>query len=220
MFSDTLRAQILSFGAGDVGFSRVDDGPEGLPYAISIVFPLSPAVIDEIDGEPTHTYFHHYRTVNAHLDSVALKTGLFLMQNGYKYLPVAASQSINNGNTESFSGRYSHKKAACMAGLGGIGRNNLFLHRTYGPAVRLATVFTDAPLAVGAPLVESLCSGCDLCVKACPALALTGADWTPGCRREDLFDPAACSSHMKTAYQHIGRGSVCGICIKVCPIGK
>ena len=36
-------------------------------------------------------------------------------------------------------------KAACLAGLGSMGRSGLFLHRRWGPRVRLATLFTDWP---------------------------------------------------------------------------
>ena len=35
-----------------------------------------------------------------------------------------------------------------------------------------------------------------------------------------ILDRAACSNHMKQAYQKIGRGVVCGICVSVCPAGR
>ena len=37
-------------------------------YGISIAVKLSDAIIDEITDAPTHTYFHHYRTVNTFID--------------------------------------------------------------------------------------------------------------------------------------------------------
>jgi ferredoxin len=33
------------------------------------------------------------------------------------------------------------------------------------------------------------------------------------------MDYRARSEHMKKAYQHIGSGAVCGICMRVCPKG-
>ena len=30
------------------------------------------------------------------------------------------------------------------------------------------------------------------------------------------FNPKKCSDYMKNAFQHIGRGAVCGVCIKTC----
>ena len=63
----------LDEGACDVGFAKLPDGPFGEnSYAVSFVVRLSEAVVEEINGEPTHTYFHHYRTVNAFIDRVLL----------------------------------------------------------------------------------------------------------------------------------------------------
>ena len=57
---DELKEYLLSQGATDVGFCRVDDGDFGeCRYGISIVVHLSDAIVDEIGSEPTHTYFNH-----------------------------------------------------------------------------------------------------------------------------------------------------------------
>ena len=217
-----LHKYLLQQGASDVGFSIPPDAETafpGLPYAVSIVVRLSDFIIDEIDGAPTHTYFNHYRSVNAFLDQLLLKAGLFLQKEGYRYCTVAASQSINKDGWN-YQGRYSHKKAATLAGLGTVGKSSLFLHREWGPRVRLATLFTDCPFTVPETILPSPCQNCHLCVEACPAGAITGRSWEPGLPRELLFDPAKCSNHMKRAYQHIGRGAVCGICMQVCPQGR
>ena len=212
-----LKDFLTEKGVSDVGFFKCDD--EAFSYGVSIVVRLSQAIVDEIDNEPTHTYFNHYRSVNAFIDSMLLQAGLFLQKKGYKYITVAASQSINKDGWN-YSGRYSHKKAACLAGLGSVGRNSLFIHREFGSYVRLGTLFTDCPFDCPEALSENLCNGCDVCIKACPAKAIKGEDWYPGIEREKLFDPEACSNHMKTKYQKIGRGSVCGICMRVCPMNK
>lgn len=203
----------------DYGFLKTEDGPNGLNYAISIVVPLSDAIVDEITDSPTFSYFHHYRTVNSYIDSVLLQTGIVLQQAGYKYMPVAASQSQPENGKRTHRGLYSHKKAAVIAGLGTVGRNSLFLHHTHGPRVRLGTVFTDFPLASSAHeiIAPDVCLDCGICVDACPANAITGRVWAPGIDRELMFDADACNRHMRTKYMHIGRGSVCGICISVCP---
>ncbi len=211
---------ILDAGACDVGFSKLPDGPFGEnSYAVSVVVNLSQAVVDEIDGEPTHTYFHHYRTVNAFIDSLCLKIGFILQKEGYRYIPIAASQSINKDGWN-YSGRYSHKKAAALAGLGGIGKNSLFLHKKYGPSVRLGTVITDCPFEIQENDYVSPCIECDACVKACPSDAINGRLWQEGLSREDVFEPEKCSEYMKKHFKHIGRGAVCGICMSVCPVGK
>jgi epoxyqueuosine reductase QueG len=117
-------------------------------------------------------------------------------------------------------GRYSHKKAAVLAGLGTVGKSALFLHRTYGPRVRLGTLFTDCPLPVTEALPDSPCGGCSLCADACPAKAIKGGDWQPGTPREALIDAACCNDYMRAHFMNIGRGAVCGICVKVCPMGR
>lgn len=204
-------------GACDVGFAQLADGPCGLRHAVSIVVPLSDAVVDEIDGAPTHAYFHHYRTVNAHIDRLILLAGLALSREGYRYYPIAASQSIHTGGERAHRGRYSHKKAAVCAGLGTVGKSTLFLHRRFGARVRLGTLFTDCPLAEKPqPLPVSPCGACGLCVRACPAGAIKGETWTPEKERSDLFDAEACNRYMREHFMKIGRGAVCGICMRVC----
>ena len=216
MLEQELKEFLLSKGVSDVGFSLIDNSDTGeLKYAVSIVVRLSDAIVDEIDGAPTPTYFNHYRTVNAFIDRMLLEAGLFLQSKGYSYITVAASQSIPG---TPFNGRYSHKEAARKAGLGWVGKNSLFLHKKYGARVRLGTLFTDCPLEGEGEFTEDICTGCDACVKACPSGAISGKPFAPGVKREDIFSPAVCSEYMKKAYQHIGRGAVCGICMKVCPL--
>jgi len=108
-----IKNLLLSLGVSDVGFCHTEDGPGGLHNAVSIVVHLSDAIIDEIEDKPTHTYFNHYRSVNAFIDHCLLRVGLLLQQNGYKYITVASSQSINDEGWF-YRGRYSHKKIACF----------------------------------------------------------------------------------------------------------
>ncbi len=218
MLEQELKELLLSKGVTDVGFAEVEDSDTGeLKYAVSIVVKLSDAIIDEIDGAPTPTYFNHYRTVNAFIDRCLLEAGLFLQSKGYKYITVAASQSMPG---TPYNGRYSHKEAAHRAGLGNIGKNDLFLHKKYGPRVRLGTLFTDCVLKGEGEMKENPCLNCDLCVKACPSGAILGVMYRDGIKREEMFGAAICSEYMKKAYQKIGRGAVCGICMQVCPVGK
>lgn len=213
-----LKELLLSKGVSDVGFSYLGNADSGeLQNGISIVVKLSEAIIDEIDDEPTPTYFNHYRTVNAFIDRCLLEAGLFLESKGYKYITVAASQSMPG---TPYNGRYSHKEAARKAGLGTIGKNSLFLHKKYGARVRLGTILTDCPVERDCEIPESICNGCNLCVKACPSGAILGGEWQEGLKREEIFSAAVCSDYMKKKFHHIGRGVVCGICMKVCPQNK
>ncbi|MBQ3226325.1 MAG: epoxyqueuosine reductase [Clostridia bacterium] len=212
-----IKTLALELGAWEVGFSEIEPAPEypKLKHAISIVVKLSDSVIDAIDNAPTFTYFHHYRSVNALIDQITLKIGMFLEKNGAQYVCVPASQS----HGRAYFGLYSHKLAATKAGLGTIGRNALFLSKKYGARVRLGTILTDMDLSEGFQpmLSESLCTDCMLCVKACPALALSGEAFDPMQPEKKLVDAKSCSEYMKEKFQLIGRGSVCGICIRSCP---
>lgn len=208
-----IKEFLLQNGAGQVGFCKLtEENPFSLNYAISFTIPLSDAIIDGIDNAPTHTYFHHYRTVNTLIDNLSLRAGLILGKEGYKYVPIPASQSVNG-----LQGIFSHKYAAVLSGLGYIGRSGLFISKEKGPRVRLGTILTDCPVKAEEEILAFDCGECRLCVEACPAMAITGEDWQPGAKREDIIDAKACSEYMKREFQHIGRGVVCGICMKVCP---
>lgn len=185
-----------------------------LPAAVSLGVPLSKTVVSSIREGPTHTYFHHYRTTNAYLDNAAIRLMLFIEKRGYNAVYIPASQTVD---AEGVRALFSHKMAAALSGLGGIGQNALFISNQYGPALRLSTVLTDLPLPAGLPL-QNPCTNCGICVQACPSGALTGQTWRPGIPREELVDAQKCSAHMKKAYRSIGRGAVCGICMAVCPL--
>ncbi|MBE6351166.1 MAG: epoxyqueuosine reductase [Spirochaetaceae bacterium] len=209
----------------DIGFTQNNNPKIDLPFAISLVVHLSEKLISEINTEPTMCYFHHYRTVNYFIDQTQLKIGNILQNNGFDYIPIPASQSINTEEIP-FSGRFSHKEIALKCGLGSIGKNCLFLHKEFGPRVRLGTVFTNLDLSdfcldtpSTEPFLNPFCQQCNACIQACPSQALIGQNAT-NAQRDTLLIPERCSQHMKKAYQHIGRGAVCGICMKVCPIGK
>lgn len=217
MLEKEIKELLISEGVSDVGFCKTELPGERLQYAVSIVVRLSDAVVEEIENEPTATYFSHYRTVNAFIDRCILKAGLFLQKNGYEFIPIAASQSMPGTH---FNGRLPHKTAARLSGLGTIGKNALFLHKKYGPRVRLGTLLTNCPVERDCEMPEDLCKGCDKCKNACPSGAVLGVSWHEGIKREEMFSPAVCSEYMKKAFGHIGRGAVCGICMKVCPVGQ
>ena len=218
-FQEKLKEYILSLGVSDVGFCEVGDfDNKNMKYAISIIVRLSHEVISEIDDAPTHTYFHHYRTVNAFIDSTLLKIGMFLQNNGYRYIPIGASQSINKDGWN-YQARYSSRKVAVLSNLGSIGKNNMFIHRDFGPAVRLGTLFCDCELKTDRDNdFKFKCENCNACVEKCPAKAIQGNAWTPDSKREDIIDVKKCSDYMKSEFKMIGRGAVCGICIKNCPL--
>lgn len=198
-----LREKLLSWGAYDVGFFN-DDFKE-YKNGISFYVKLSYDILKEIDNAPTYTYFHHYRTVNAFIDRIGLQAGIFLDKNGYKYYQIPASQTVNGH--DSYEGEYSHKKGAVLSGLGYMGKSGLLISKNHGSMIRLGTIFTNLDLRAENNILKNECGECKICISSCPAMAIG----------ENGVDRKSCSDYMKKAFQKIGRGSVCGICIKNCP---
>lgn len=220
-YNEIVAKKLQELDIYEFGFSKIDKidsaRAEELMYAVSIVVPLSDYIVDEIDNAPTFAYFQHYRAVNAYIDHVLLRVGLLIKSLGYKYLCVASSQSIPT-NEMPYSALISHKACARAAGLGAIGKSALFLSKKYGARVRLGTLLTNMPLKCECEeVLDDVCGGCTVCQKSCPAMAIRGNSYKEGCEREHLFDARACSEYMKRAFQKIGRGAVCGICMKSCP---
>ena len=82
---EMLHHRLTTMGVAEIAAAPADgDAPEGMKYSLSLVVRLSDAVVEGIDGEPTHSYFHHYRTVNAFLDQAMLAAGMLLQQNGWR----------------------------------------------------------------------------------------------------------------------------------------
>ena len=115
-----LRQRLLYEGLCDVGFSRIDETvPPDLAryhYAVTLMYRLSDAIVDEIDASPTYAYFQHYRAANALLDRCALITCEFLRREGAAAYPIAASQSVHDRG-DKYTGIYQHKSAAVGSGM-------------------------------------------------------------------------------------------------------
>jgi ferredoxin len=132
---------------------------------------------------------------------------------GYR---AAVARNLRYGASDARHG-ISYKKAAVLAGFGAAGRSNLLLHPEWGSWLYLRVVVTDAALEAGEQLAFSPCDGCDLCVAACPAGALSGG----------RFDRARCEGF----YRQVGaspRGARalsphspvnCEECMRACPVG-
>ncbi len=220
---DRIKNLLFELGASKVGFGYLEDilptNLKHLKTGISIAYRLNDQILNDIDDKPTHSYFHHYRTVNFKLDQIMLEASSRLQQWGYLAMPIGASQSTNI-NGEKYRAVFPHKTVATRSGIGWIGKNGCLVTDEYGPRIRLGSILTNMEVKFNEPIIESKCGKCNACVRACPALGLRGEIWYPGIGREEIVDARACSDHMSKYYKAIGRGSVCGICIKVCPRGE
>lgn len=106
---------------------------------------------------------------------------------------------------------FSYRHAAVAAGLGEMGKNNLFLHPKFGARTRLAAIITDAPLAADGPAKKKYCTWpeCKACIDQCPSKALQLDD-------RHIFD--RCNKYHNANLHLLGYGS-CSMCQHVCPVG-
>ena len=188
---------------------RLPLAPE-CPTAISILIRLDPLVVRGLRHGPTQDYHQEYLRVNIALDDASDTLVDVLKMHGHAAERVQATAEKLNGDKP-----FPHKTAATSSGLGWIGKTALFVSPEFGPAVRLATVFTDLELPAGEPVREGRCGACRECVDACPAGCGRDVQWRPGMARELLFDAPACRHHM-TLFKSI-EAEICGICIAACP---
>jgi epoxyqueuosine reductase QueG len=181
------------------------------PTAISILMRLDPLVVRGLLYGPTRDYQQEYQRVNLALDDATGTLVDVLSVHGQAADRVPATCDVADDVAV-----FPHKTAATVAGLGWIGKTGLFVSARFGPAVRLATVFTDLELPAGEPVTQSGCGACRACVDACPAGCGRDVLWRPGMERELLFDAGACRHHMSlfTGVETM----ICGICIAACPL--
>lgn len=132
------------------------------------------------------------------------------------------------------------KDAAVMAGLGCIGKSNLFVTPDYGPRVRLRAILLDVELPASGAVEFNPCNGCDMpCRTVCPQAAFQkkiyrneelGFDELPG--RSGVYDRLLCNQQMemdirsceKIEVKEINRPvkliKYCRRCEFTCPVGK
>jgi epoxyqueuosine reductase len=183
-----------------------------LPVAISLLMRVDPLVVRGLRHGPTEDYCDEYTRLNVALDDATTTLVNTLKLHGHAAERIAATTKGDANDARLFP----HKTAATSAGLGWIGKTALFVSPRFGPAVRLATVFTDLELPTGEAITESACGDCVACVEACPAGCGRDVAWQAGMPRDELFDATACSHHMEQ-YDQL-KAQICGICIAACPL--
>ncbi len=209
MKDDVLKKELLKAGAAIVGFAHVKialkekDEIAHLERAVSIG-------VDRNLNEETIKF----------LSSLQKEVVAYLKGKGYRYLTIPPdSDRIKGTFVSKLYPLFTHKIAATSAGIGWIGRNGLLISPEYGPRLSLATVLTDAPLKVNAPIESSMCGDCMLCVEFCPSGAITGRDWSRRKPFIELVRLNRCSDYKKNSRAVRGKPN-CGLCINICPYGR
>ena len=214
-----IVARLRQAGASVVGFADLSPLPEratgGLKSAISVGIALNPEVVAGLAAGPTTRYHAEYDRVNSALAQVTALAADMLRERGFVATSGPATRTVVGSRDTT---PLPHKTVATRAGLGWIGHCALLVTPAFGPAVRISSVLTNAPLAYAVPIERSRCGTCRRCVDACPAGAVTGRSWTAGMPRDEIYDAAACRKKVSELATAQGiKETICGICIFACP---
>jgi epoxyqueuosine reductase len=217
-----LKSRLVEAGASLVGFADISSLPVAvtgeMTSAISIAVALDASIINEISEGPTQRYHHEYTRANeclAHLCASAVND---LEQHGYRASAIDPTIRIEGSAMKTLTTSLPHKTVATRAGLGWIGKSALLITSSHGPAVRLASVLTDAPLDTANPIDDSRCGDCTSCVDRCPTKAILGKNWQKCTERESIYNAhACCAMARRLAGAKDIPVTICGICINACP---
>ena len=213
---DHLRGNGASL-IGVAGLDSLDSNPyPDLHKAVVYGVALDPEFLGNLINGPDHSYSAECTRANWKLRELGTKLVTYLEEKGFE--AVSLGPTTENFDREKLAVDFPHKTAATRAGLGWVGKCDLLVTREFGSALRLNTVFTNAPLKPGTPIEHSFCGECTRCVEACPAGAISGKEWNQGRFRDEFMDIKACHEECKkNVEKKYLKASICGICIAACP---
>ncbi len=184
------------------------------PEARTVIVIGLPVALPIVETAPSIYYSELYRTINSMLDIKACEIANFLNNKGHAsiYVPRDGYGDIKILIDKPLA-FFSHKHAAYLSGLGSFGYNNVLLTPQYGPRVRFTSIFTTVRISPDPIMTKDLCIRCLCCARSCPvsAIPLEG-DFPPPVNKKLC---ALRSLELRDDFR-----SPCGICIKVCPVGK
>ena len=217
LLTSVVKRAAFLFGADLVGVAEpdprwfyVESAPRLAAYSrvIVLAFEMEKPLVDTANEGP---YAAEVAWGYSRMSITAASLACFLQTLGFEAEP--------QGNESALS-----IPLAIMAGLGEQGRSGLLLTPEFGPRVRLAKVFTTAPLVPDGPIrfgVWEFCPNCSACARACIVKAIPeeGPCWdgpTPS-EQKGVFKWHVNHERCYEGWAKFGRG--CGLCIKACPFG-
>lgn len=214
--TEDLIALLHEKGAALTGIGDMTGVPGcSLPVGVSVAVPLPVYIVKDLQTGPTIEYRNMYRTLNEKLNSIVTAGEKFLKENGHNAFARTTDRvQISDDHISDLP----HKTVATRAGLGWIGKNCLLITQEYGPAIRLSSLLTDAPLCTSEPIDQSQCGRCHLCVSACPGQALKGTLWNTAVNRDEIVDADKCyKTQRRIMKERTGiEIDLCGKCFAVC----
>jgi len=225
VLSHLKPAEKFIYGFADLT-GLLDKVYEGFNWGISIGYKLDDNIVDQIITGPTIEYHKHYGQINLKLEDLNKNLTADLNKHGFESIGIQPTVKNRVNDPEylrTLTTSLSHKMVATRAGLGWIGKTDLFISRTLGPRLRLSSILIKTPVASkNNPVSRSLCGKCSLCVDICPAKAANGLLWDTSTKREDFFDPWKCREQCaRFGKEKLGVDArICGMCVAVCPIAR
>lgn len=215
---ENLFALLREKGAKLVGVAVMEGYAEcGMNRGVAVAIPVPAPIVENINIAPTIEYYQMYHTMNAQLDDIVETGAAYLREKGFNAHANTKKSLVVNDDLRTM---FPYKTVATRAGLGWIGKSCLMVTEDYGSAVRLSSLFTDAPLVPSKTVTESRCGKCRKCVDACPGQAIIGETWTAEMPREKLLHAHICKeTQIKRMREILGfyEGErICGRCFAVC----
>lgn len=200
---------------------------QGYGYGISIGRRLDDFIIDTIVTGPSPQYQKLYKDTNIYLSDLVANVSGKINALGIRSLtimPTSGRVDRSADYARTLRHDFSHKMVGTRAGLGWIGKSDLFISKAFGPRLRLVSILIDYPVKpLAPPIGKSRCGKCDVCVAACPAHAINGKLWNIKIDRDEYYDAFKCQKKaMELSLAATGENDheICGICIAVCPAGR
>ena len=218
-WEDKIKGFVKRKGADVVGIApveRFEKAPKGfnprdvMSDAQSVIVIGKYFPIGVLNGKSRAAITRVYENLFGALDNCAYELSCFIEKRGGRALAIPADMPYLSWDAEKQHGRgdLSHKHAAVLAGLGQLGRNSLLMTPEFGNRVNLTSIVTNLPLK-GDPLFkEVLCTGCNLCIRSCPAKAI---------RRGKVAQKQCRKFHMMTTPRGF-KLFACWECRRVCPV--
>jgi epoxyqueuosine reductase len=220
-----LPAENYIFGFADLN-GLLQNKFIGFNYGISIGRKLDYEIVDKVINGPTPEYYSHYRQINKDLSLLTKKISDDLNKNDIETLkidPTVSTSELDSVYFNTLRTDLSHKMVATRAGLGWIGKTDLFISREFGPRLRLVSILLKKTMKPKLnPVDVSRCGNCTICVDICPAKAANGKLWDITVDREEFYDPWKCRNQCaEFGRSRLGLDArICGICVAACPVGQ